>query len=63
MSDVRCTTCAAWEPHDENRRVGECRRRAPASADPRGGVTKRVWPTTGWGNWCLEHEHRVEVGA
>lgn len=60
MSDVRCTTCAAWQPQNDDERMGECRRRAPRPADPR-GVTRRVWPSTGWADWCLDFERRVRI--
>ncbi len=57
-----CSTCRFWQATAE-RSSGICRRRAPTStavamvtAPEYKYVLKTVWPSTGPGDYCGEHE-------
>jgi len=51
MKKPMCSTCAYWEPDDEEAKRGECRRKAPQDT----ASSYANWGQTGDDDFCGEH--------
>jgi hypothetical protein len=53
-----CAVCGFWEPLEDNRFQGQCRRRAPKPQVTESVHVLAVWPVTNARDWCGEFAPR-----